>query len=513
MRPSLVTILPMFAAAVLVMVGGERMGRRDVETRTPADRERLLDLADTFRAELARLDALYHSHLQDLAVRTLHTLHTQPEEAEVEASEITGIRLIRIFRKNGKDLTISPPFSRGRLPEIELENRKRPLNPSNAVILDAALMDDALPQSGLWLPTPDPDIRLHCRQPEPGTLAVFLIDVPKVRKSTTAHLIDWLDAPLTPLLEAGERVDIQPPQGSAAVSIGPERHGPAALTLPTRTLFGDWQIRAWDGLVVSRTHDTATLTASSVIAVILAACGVLLYSQQKRALKLASERVSFVNRVSHELGSPLTNLALNLDLATEALDRSPAESRKRLGLVAEEIERLARLVANVLTFSRPERDALQLKPVRCLPGELIGRTLESFRPALARRGIVIEAEIPSSHAVSLDPDALCQITGNLISNVEKYAASGQWLKVVFEQGKDTITLEIQDRGPGIPIADRERIFTPFERVLSTTDEGSSGTGLGLSIARDLATRMGGTLELIESPEGAVFRLTLPTETS
>ncbi|HSG33035.1 MAG TPA: histidine kinase dimerization/phospho-acceptor domain-containing protein, partial [Sphingomonadaceae bacterium] len=374
----------MFAAAILVMVGGERVARREVENRTPADRERLLDLADSFSAELARLDALYLGHLQDLAVRSLHF---KPDEIETEAAEISGVRLIRIFRKSGKDLTISPPFSSGRLPEIELEKRKRPLDPSTAVILDPAMLEDALPPSGLWLSTSDPNIRLHCRQPEPGILAVFAIDVSEVRERTSAYLADWLDMPLTPLREAGERVDIEPPQGSAIVSLGPERHGPAALTLPSRTLFGDWQIRAWDGLVVSHTHDAATLAAAGTLAVILAASGLLLYSQQKRALKLASERVSFVNRVSHELGTPLTNLALNLDLATEALEHRPAEARRRLGLVAEEIERLARLVANVLTFSRTERDSLQLKPVRCLPGELIARTLESFRPALARRGI------------------------------------------------------------------------------------------------------------------------------
>lgn len=66
-----------------------------------------------------------------------------------------------------------------------------------------------------------------------------------------------------------------------------------------------------------------------------------------------------------------------------------------------------------------------------------------------------------------------------------------------------------DRGPGIPAAARERIFTPFERVLHSTNEGASGTGLGLAIGRDLAQRMGGTLELLDSAAGATFRLRIP----
>ena len=150
-------------------------------------------------------------------------------------------------------------------------------------------------------------------------------------------------------------MQIEPVNGAPVVTIGPQRHGPAALIVPIRTLIGDWQIRAWDGLVISQTHDAATLAAATALALFLAASGVGLYFQQKRALKLAAERVSFVNRVSHELGTPLTNLSLNLDLATEYLTDRPAEARRRLGLVAEEIARLSRLVANVLAFSRRAR--------------------------------------------------------------------------------------------------------------------------------------------------------------
>lgn len=506
MRAALVTILPMLAAAVLVMVGGERIARRDVESRTPADRNRLLDLAESFRAELGRLDALYLSHLDFLAESTLYD---KPAQVAVQAKEITGVRLIRVFRKNGKDFSIQPPFESGRLPEIQLENRDRPLDPANAVVLDAALLDRGLPLNGTWQSTPDPNLRLHCRQPEPGVLVAILVDLSKVRARTATHLAGWLGKPLTPLREAGERVQIEPSDGPAVVTIGPDRHGPAASIIPTRTLFGDWQIRAWDGLVVSRTHDPSTLAAASAVALILVISGVLLYLQQKRALKLAAERVSFVNRVSHELGTPLTNLSLNLDLATEFLSTRPNESRRRLGLVAEEIERLSRLVANVLTFSRRERDSLELKPARCIPGEIIGRTLESFRPALERRLIEIETRIDAGAPVTLDPDALSQITGNLISNVEKYAATGRWLKLDCQIDSGFLILEISDRGPGIPAAARERIFTPFERVLQSTNEGASGTGLGLAIGRDLAARMGGTLELLESEAGATFRLRIP----
>jgi signal transduction histidine kinase len=340
-------------------------------------------------------------------------------------------------------------------------------------------------------------------------LVVFLIDLSKVRETTASHLTSWIETPLTPLREAGERMLVEPSVGAPLVSVGVEQHGPAASIIPIRTLFCDWQIRSWDGLVVTRSHDPAVMAVVTTLAILLAASGVLLFFQQKRALKLAGERVSFVNRVSHELGTPLTNLSLNLDLASEFLSDRPAEARWRLGLVAEEIERLSRLVANVLTFSRRERDSLELKPVRCNPADVVNRTLESFRPALERRGIEIETRITADQSVLLDPDALSQITGNLISNVEKYATSGRWLGLDCSIPAGFLILEVRDHGKGIPANARQRVFTAFERVLQTTNEGASGTGLGLAIGRDLARRMGGELELLDAPEGATFRLRVP----
>ena len=506
MRAALVTLLPMLAAAVLVMVGGERMARREVETRTPFDRPRLLDLDEAFRAELSRLDAVYLEHLSDL---TAAALSDKPDSVAAEALKISGVRLIRVFHKNGKNLSILPDWKLSNLPEIELSNGKRPLNSKKAVVLAATMLDEPLPPKGKWIGTADARYLVHCRQPEPDALTVFLIERTSVSERIASHLGNWLKTPLTPLREAGSSLLIDPPQGDPLIALGSERHGPAASIIPIRTYFGDWQIRTWDGLVVTRSHDPATLALATTLAALLTGSGVVLMLQQKRALRLAAERVSFVNRVSHEFGAPLTNLSLNLDLATDFLTNRPEEARRRLGLVAEEIERLSRLVANVLTFSRRERDTLELKPVCCVPEEVIQRVIESFRPSLERRGIGIEAEFSANEPVRIDPDALSQITGNLLSNVEKYAATGRWLGLECRVVAGFLILEVRDRGEGITAAARQRVFIPFERVLQTTNEGASGTGLGLSIARDLARRMGGDLELLDSDVGTCFQLRIP----
>jgi signal transduction histidine kinase len=267
--------------------------------------------------------------------------------------------------------------------------------------------------------------------------------------------------------------------------------GPAALLMPHRTRLGEWQVQAWDRRQVATTHDSATLILACGIAAALLLLGAFLSIQQRRALRLAEERVSFVNRVSHELGSPLTNILLNLDLSLRSLNDRPAESRRRLSLVNEEVQRLARLVSNVLTFSRGERKTLDLRPAACIPDEVVEAVLAQFQPSLERRKVSVEWQRGASSGTRLDPDALAQITGNLISNVEKYASHGGWLGLETRMENNRFQLRVRDRGPGIPPRQKERIFEAFERVHRGVSEGSSGTGLGLSIARDLARRMGG----------------------
>lgn len=505
MRPALFTILPMLAAAVLVMVGGERMSRRSDETRIPADRERLFDFADSFRSETERLDDLYVGHLRALADIAVGS---DKKTVISSAEQISGVRLIRLFRKRGDDFAFPVGFQ-GDLPEIEIEGGKTPLNANEALLVGASLLTEDFPEGGKWMELPDAKFRAYCYRPAGGLLAVILVDLSEIQSLTLAHLVDWVETPLTPLKEAGERTSIEMVSGRVLAGTGEGKRGPASSIVPLRTGTGDWRIMAWDGITTNVSRDAATLAVATTLATLLLVAGFLLFFQQRRALRLASDRVSFVNRVSHELGTPLTNLSLNLDLATESLGSRPIDTRRRLGLVSEEIARLSRLVANVLTFSHKERGTLELRPALCIPEEVVRGVVENFRPALERRGIVIDEDIDALEAVLLDPDALGQIVGNLLSNVEKYASSGKWLSITCRPENERLEVVVRDRGRGVPAAHRDRVFTAFERVGSATNEGSSGTGLGLSIARDLAVKMGGNLELLDEAKGAAFRLDLP----
>jgi signal transduction histidine kinase len=395
-----------------------------------------------------------------------------------------------------------------RIPKVVAEGEGGRLMSRNSVTLPRDVLEGRAGTRG-WLPGPNPGYRVHWIRANSTHLAAFVIDEREIADQLEPHFAAWLETPLKPLREAEERVAIEGPGSKAVAPLQGERPGPAALVLPHRTGLGEWQVLAWDKLRTGTTHDSATLIVAGFFACALLLAGIYLQIQQGRALQLAEERVSFVNRVSHELGTPLTNILLNLDLAGRSLEARPADAQRRLSLVHEEVRRLGRLVANVLTFSRGERKTLELAPTSCIPDQVVEDMLEQFQPSLDRRKVRVEWRRGASDSTRLDRDALAQIAGNLISNVEKYASSGGWLGIETLMDGGRLTLRVSDRGPGIPARFRDKVFEPFERVHGGVSEGSSGTGLGLAIARDLARRMGGDLVVRSSDTGAFFELDLP----
>lgn len=247
------------------------------------------------------------------------------------------------------------------------------------------------------------------------------------------------------------------------------------------------------------------------VAVAVAACAVLLWKEYSRDMRQASQQVSFVNQVSHELKTPLTNIRMYAELLERDLDsfddETAGRSRQRLGVILGEGQRLSRLIGNVLTFARQQRRTLEPQPVQVVVDDVLQRTLERFRPSLEELQIEVSTDLASSEPVRLDVDFLEQIVGNLISNVEKYAASGRSLRISSRVEGSMVTIEVADGGPGIPKSDRDRVFAPFIRG-SNEISAAAGTGIGLSIARELARLHGGDLALLESASGCVFRVVL-----
>ncbi len=236
----------------------------------------------------------------------------------------------------------------------------------------------------------------------------------------------------------------------------------------------------------------------------------LYFRESNREIRVAHQRVSFVNQVSHELKTPLTNIRLYAEMArARAEHREDPAAVRQLIVVETETARLNRLIQNVLNFARKQRDRLTVMTKRVNLADVIARVTEQWRPVLEKRGLALEVTAAPDMPVQTDPDAVEQILGNLLSNAEKYAAEGRWVRVEAGAG-DPLQVSIQDNGPGIPPSKQEQIFEPFERLRSDLREGVSGTGIGLTISRELAQQLGGKLMVDPAcRKGARFILTLP----
>jgi signal transduction histidine kinase len=139
---------------------------------------------------------------------------------------------------------------------------------------------------------------------------------------------------------------------------------------------------------------------------------------------------------------------------------------------------------------------------------VVESVIEGFAPSLKAAGIVTGFYPAIEASFMLDRDILEQILGNLISNVEKYAASGASLKIDSRVENEMILIEVGDRGAGIPKKLESFVFEPFSRLSNRVSDGVAGTGIGLTIARDLARKHGGDIVLLSSELGAHFRVIL-----
>lgn len=522
----------MLGAAGAVLVGGTILARRDVTERVAVDRTLVREFAMEFSGELRRLEAVYLDDLQQLA----ETASTENQSSLKEAcASLHGVRQYSLFEKKSdrpaKNIKIEP-FTGEPIPELTVRSAKDRTPFGNQIPLARELLFPPAthetesgegwitPRDGrfvvFWSRLNENDNQSvgkgtagnRKRKPTDAVLA-FLLDMREIGNIACNYLKPTISILYAPVRAEGGLNRLEGPGGVwlAGLEQPPQREPDFIVPLPSR--IGNWQILAWDTFRPHVVYHQPTLFVTGTLTAVLVAAGLILFIQQRRAQRLAEQRVSFVNRVSHELGTPLTNILLNLELSLETFADRPQEARRRLDFVTEETRRLARLVRNVLAFSRKERGKLKINPVPCVPDEVITGVLNQFSPALTRAGIEVERHGSAAETIACDVDALAQIIANLVSNVEKYAANGKRMGVESQLIEEFLIVRVSDRGPGIPAEARERIFHPFERVADSVHDGITGTGLGLAIARDLAELMGGTLKLVAADNGAVFELRLP----
>jgi two-component system, OmpR family, sensor histidine kinase KdpD len=341
------------------------------------------------------------------------------------------------------------------------------------------------------------------------------VDTEAVLKAVIRNVEEALAAHLALFLPEGERLDL------VAASEG--------LNLDIKELaVADWAFRnshpagrATDTLVSANLIYLPLQTPASVVGVM----GVRLeselayHSQDNRRLldafatqaAMAMERIRFsrqaeqaqilqarenleralLNSISHDLRTPLVSVTGVLSsLKEEGAHLSVQARQELLDTACSEAERLNRFVGNLLDMTRIEAGAIKLNVEPCDVQDLVGCALAAIEQRMGKRRIDISLadELPP---VFMDLVLMTQVLINLLDNAHKYAPIESTIEVNAYADDEWLTLEVCDRGPGVPEQDLKRVFDKFYRI--PIPEGAGGTGLGLSICKGIVEAHGGRI--------------------
>lgn len=240
--------------------------------------------------------------------------------------------------------------------------------------------------------------------------------------------------------------------------------------------------------------------------------------QLRRSRELDRLRTRFVADVSHELRTPLAHIAMFSETLALGRERSPAERRQFASTIQREARRLTMLVESVLRFSRPDTNGQTHSPAgprqaRNVSAE-ISDAVAAFAPIAAAQDVTVDTVLAPDARSFIEAGALRQIIFNLLDNAVKYGSRGQRVTVRVSLECSQVVLCVEDQGPGVPRADRNRVFEPFTRLDRADAPHISGTGIGLAVVRDLVSAAGGrvTIENVRElmPNGTRVVCAFPT---
>ena len=227
-----------------------------------------------------------------------------------------------------------------------------------------------------------------------------------------------------------------------------------------------------------------------------------------------AQRDEFISMAGHELRTPLTSLKLQLQMGRRNLERedgsglSPDDMSRLLGSANRQVDRLSRLVEDMLDIGRIQAGRLAVERTAADLVAIVAEVIERFKPQFAARATPLTFKpVQPTLEGQWDVHRLEQVVSNLLSNALRYAAGTAVEVHTRAEGEEALIL-VKDEGPGVALEDRERIFERFERAVAPSDV--SGLGLGLYITRKIVEAHGGHIAVVSGAgDGATFRVALP----
>ncbi len=225
------------------------------------------------------------------------------------------------------------------------------------------------------------------------------------------------------------------------------------------------------------------------------------FEQIKRA-----DRLSAIGQLSASLAHEIRNPLASIDGATNLIEseQTPQEMRRAsLGIIRKEVQRLNRLLTNLLDFARPRKPEFQSVHA----DRLLETTIALVNHSAHQKGITLRKDVPADvPQFECDPEQIKQVILNLTINAVQAMAGPGEIILAAQRYDSSVRISVKDRGPGVKDEDMDKIFNPFY----TTKDG--GTGLGLSVVYQIVHQHGGDVAATRNPEGGMtFTLTLPTE--
>lgn len=241
-----------------------------------------------------------------------------------------------------------------------------------------------------------------------------------------------------------------------------------------------------------------------------------------RALMSANEKLQtldqmkskFVADVSHEFRTPMTVIKEAIAQILDGLaGKINPKQRQMLEMGERSLDRLTRLVTDILDLSRIEADKVELKKEKVDTMALLNETFATFKIQLSKKQITFKKDIPQDVGpIWADKDKITQVVINLLNNAVKYTPAGGSITVGFRETDQESRFEISDTGPGISKENYQKIFDKYERITSEKFEKHEGTGLGLPISKDIIGLHKGRIWVeSELGKGSKFIFTLPKE--
>jgi two-component system phosphate regulon sensor histidine kinase PhoR len=247
---------------------------------------------------------------------------------------------------------------------------------------------------------------------------------------------------------------------------------------------------------------------------LLAAARTEAQTERARAERSDQSRRELIVNASHELRTPVASISAHVESLLKPGRPMDEETRKYLGVVAAETERLGSLVDDVLALARADADELHLDIRPTDVPEVVDHVCDAIAP-LARRERnlnLVHSSAPGLPRAMADRDRLGQVLTNLIRNAVNNTPEGGIISVEASATGDHVVITVSDTGIGMDPAEMARIFERFYRADQSRARGSGGTGLGLAIVRDLLAAMGASIDVDSTPgRGSVFRVSLRRE--